>query len=193
MITAGVASIVSLLTLGVVATPAYAHAKLLRTDPAGGATVTVPVAAVTLTFNQPVKQRSTVVTVSGADGAVYSEGTARVVDANVIQAVRALPAGAAWVSWNTLSADGHPLQGGFGFAVAPSAAPTTAPPTTRPPATTAPADPAGGPSGAGDATPVSRKTSSGWVWPAAAGAVIALALAVGLIWRRRRVDPAPRS
>jgi methionine-rich copper-binding protein CopC len=182
-ITAGLASITAVLALGIVATPAYAHAKLLRSDPATGSTVTTPVTAITLTFNEPVKQPSTVVGVVGADGVSYSEGAARVVDTSVIQAVRPLPAGFVQVSWKTVSADGDPVRGEIGFAVAPSAAPTTAPPTTAPPTTTAPE------ASAGATDPMPTVTSNTWIWPVVAAVGLIAALALGFLWRRKRREP----
>jgi LPXTG-motif cell wall-anchored protein len=184
-ITAGLASVAAVLATGVVATPAYAHAKLLKSDPATGSTVTTPVTAITLTFNEPVKQQSTVVGVVGADGVSYSEGAARVVDTNVIQAVRPLPAGFVQVSWKTVSADGDPVRGEIGFAVAPSAAPTTAPPTTAPPTTTAPT-----PTGSADVIdPIPTTASNTWLWPTVAAVVLIAALALGFLWRRKRREP----
>jgi methionine-rich copper-binding protein CopC len=185
ILAAGLASAASLLALGIAATPAYAHAKLLKSDPATGAMVTAPIASVTLTFNEPVKQQSTVVTVAGADGASYSDSAARVVDSNVIQAVRALPAGAVSVSWKTVSADGDPIQGEFTFGVAPSAVPTTAPPTS--------ASPEAAPQPEKQPGKQPGKTSMSWVWPSVTGAVVVGALALGLLWRRRRADTPPRS
>src|SRR4051812_21697579 len=97
------------------ATPAWAHAKLLRTTPAADGTAAEPFTAVTLTFNEPVRQSATTVTVADADGGSHSDGGARVVDSDVIQAVRTLPAGPVRVSWKTVSADGDPIQGTFAF------------------------------------------------------------------------------
>jgi methionine-rich copper-binding protein CopC len=71
--------------MGVWAAPAWAHARLLRSAPGDGTTVTQPVTEVTLTFNEPVKQRSTTVVVTGSDGSSFSDGAARVVDTTVTQ------------------------------------------------------------------------------------------------------------
>ncbi|MGI5240073.1 copper resistance CopC family protein [Dactylosporangium sp. CA-139066] len=151
------------------ATPAWAHATLLRTDPADGATVTVAVAAVTLTFNENVKQQFSTIVVTGADGQSYVDGAPRVVDRTLVQAVKPLPAGAVRVAWRTVSADGHPIEGQFGFTNAASGAPVA---PSRPPVT-ATAGPA-----AGDGE------SAGWLW-SVAGGVVLVVVAAGAVWWRR--------
>lgn len=182
-----VAGVTALVAVSFVATPAWAHAKLLRTTPATDGTATEPFTAVTLTFNEPVKQQSTSVVVSGSDGVSYTEGGARVVDTDVIQAVRPLPAGPVRVTWKTVSADGDAINGEFGFTVAPSAAPTTAPPTTAPPTTAAP-EAALTATAQSEPEPEKASTSTPWV-PIGVGVVVLAALAVaGMFWRRRRTD-----
>ncbi|MDT5026158.1 MAG: CopC domain [Micromonosporaceae bacterium] len=57
--------------------PAFAHSQLLGTKPAGGATLTGSASSVSLTFNEPVKQRfstslSTARAVSPTVGAMYA-------------------------------------------------------------------------------------------------------------------------
>jgi copper resistance protein C len=189
VVAAAVAIVAAVAASLLFAAPAWAHTKLVRTVPATDGTATEPFAAVTLTFNQPVRQSATTVTVTAADGASYSDGAARVVDADVIQAVRTVPAGPVRVTWQTVSADGHPIQGTFGFTVAPSAVPTTAPPTTAPattaPATTAPATTAP----PAEAARPSRRTSgeqATWLPWTAGLAAVALVAGGGLYLRRRR-------
>jgi methionine-rich copper-binding protein CopC len=165
-------------------TPAWAHARLLATSPANGAQVTGPVTEVTLTFNEMVRQRSTTVAVVGADGTSYGDGAARVVDHNVIQAVRALPAGTYRVAWQTVSADGDPEGDQFGFTIVgpPSPAAQAQPPagTSQP----APAVPTTPPAAA-QPVPAGDSGNLTWLWVPLAAVVLVALLAAGLLWRRR--------
>jgi hypothetical protein len=167
------------------ATPAWAHATLLSTSPGDGALVTGPVTEVTLKFNEMVRQRSTTVTVTGADGTSYSNGAARVVDHDVIQAVKPLPAGVYRVAWHTVSADGDPEGNQFSFKIAEPPAPTTA--AAEPSTTTAHADPTSAPP---PATGAAGKSSGlGWLWVPVAAVLLAALVAAGLLYRRRRSAP----
>ncbi|NJC86785.1 copper resistance CopC family protein [Planosporangium mesophilum] len=112
---------VSFLTVAVLAAvpaPAWAHSQLLATTPPDRATVTAPISEVTLTFNEPVQQRFSVVVVNGPGGVLYSHGPVRVVDTTVHQPVSPLRSGSYTVRWRVVSADSHPVEGTFGFTVA---------------------------------------------------------------------------
>jgi methionine-rich copper-binding protein CopC len=179
----GAAALAVTAALCMPATPAWAHAKLLRTSPAEAAQVADPVTAVTLTFNEMVRQRSTTVAVTGADGTSYSDGAARVVDHDVIQAVRPLPAGTYRVVWKTVSADGDPTQGQFGFTMAAPPSPTpsqTQNPTPSPP----PAATSEAPGAAAERTAASSGT--GWIWALVVAILLAALVAGAFVWRRRR-------
>jgi methionine-rich copper-binding protein CopC len=187
-VTGVLASVGALVAFGVSTSPAWAHAALLRTTPATNTTVTEPVTTVTLTFNEPVKQQPTIVTVATSDGTSHSDGAARVADTTVTQAVRPLPAGAVRVTWRTVSADGDPIQGEFSFTVAPAAAPaTTAPAPTSP--GPSPAQPSGPVAVAASSTAVAGQETTGsslpWVLGIAA-AVLLLGLGAVALLRRRR-------
>ncbi len=177
---AGLAAVVAVLLVGLPASPASAHARLIRTDPAENTTVANPVTAITLTFNEPVKQRSTTVAVSASDGSSYSEGDPRVVDTAVIQAVRPVPAGEVRVVWRTVSADGDPIQGEYGFTMAPPAVPATTPPplVASSPAAVLPS------SGVASAT-VRTSSRAAW-WLAGGGLAVLVTVAAGALWWRRR-------
>ncbi|WP_432838614.1 copper resistance CopC family protein [Dactylosporangium sp. CA-092794] len=166
------------------AAPAWAHATLLKTDPADGATVTAAPAAVTFTFNQNVKQQFSTIVVTGADGRSYSDGTPHSVDTTLTQAVKPLPPGEVQVAWRTVSADGHPIEGRFAFtnaAPAPSAAASTAAAVAGPAratsvaAATAVAGPAAGDDG-----------STELLWAVAGGVVVVLLAGGMVLWRRSR-------
>jgi methionine-rich copper-binding protein CopC len=116
------------------ATPASAHSQLRSTEPTAKATVTTPLAQVTLTFDEQVRGRFSTVVVRDATGRSWSDGAVQVVDDDVHQAVYPLRSGAYTVAWRVVSADGHPVEGEYGFTVALPAAlePTSGPPTSPP-------------------------------------------------------------
>lgn len=153
------------------AAPAWAHSRLLGTDPADGATVTAPMPAVTLTFNEVVRADLSTVLVEGtADRTGYGDGPAQVVDHELSQPVRPLPSGDYRVAWRAISVDGHPVQGEFRFTVA-------LPPGREPAASAAP-EPARPPA-------VERDGPATWWWAAGAGVAV-VAVAAGLARVRRR-------
>ncbi|MFG2043617.1 copper resistance protein CopC [Dactylosporangium sp. NPDC048998] len=164
------------------ARPAFAHDRLLSTDPADGASVTTPVTAVTLTFNEPVKSKFSTIVVTGADGASHAQGAPRGVDATLIQAVSALPPGPVRVAWRAVSADGHPIQGQFTFtnaAPAPTSAAASPSPTTAGAIATASSPVAARPAAGG-------RDSSTAVWWIVAAVVLVPAAGGGWLWSRRR-------
>jgi methionine-rich copper-binding protein CopC len=182
------AALVALLGVAFPAAPAWAHAKLLSTDPAAGATVATAVTTITLTFNEPVRQQMTTVTVTGPDGVSYSDGNARSVDKQVLQGVKPLPAGAIRVVWKTVSPDGDPIQGTFAFSNA-AAPPTSAAPSPSPAqASASPQVPAPAVSSlAPNARAASDdQGSDGLVWWLVAAAIVLVALTAGAFWFRRR-------
>src|SRR5262249_55547186 len=106
-----------------IATPANAHSVLLATKPTDTGVVTAPISEVTLTFNERVHGDFTTVVVNGprpgGSGSVsYSDGHVQVIDDVVHQKVYPLRSGDYQVSWRAISADGHPVEGQFGFKVA---------------------------------------------------------------------------
>ncbi|WP_238005823.1 copper resistance protein CopC [Dactylosporangium sp. AC04546] len=181
------AAAAGLLVLLVPAQPAWAHAKLVKTDPADGATVGAPLAAVTFTFNEMVKQQFSTVVVTGADGVSYSDGAPKSVDKTLTQPVKPLPNGAVRVAWRTVSVDGHPIEGQFTFTNA-AAAPTSAAPSSPPPsATTAPAGTVSSAAPTLAADPASDDSGSGGVvWLVLGGVAVVLVLVGGVVWWRRR-------
>ncbi|MQA24167.1 MAG: copper resistance protein CopC [Micromonosporaceae bacterium] len=107
------------------ASPAAAHAALLRTSPGQGAVVEVPPEQVVLTFSEPVEAVADQVRIIGPNGARADRGGARVSGERLRIPLRSgAPRGTYLVSFRVISADGHPVSGGFSFSVgAPSAAP----------------------------------------------------------------------
>lgn len=123
--------LLSLLVLPLLtATPALAHAGLIGTDPADGSVVPTAPATVSLTFSEPVSPAGDATRLFDAAGQQVP------VEVAVTDAVLALTPGAALadgtyvVAWRVISADGHPISGGFRFSVgAPSAQVVDAPDT----------------------------------------------------------------
>ncbi len=106
------------------AAPASAHAVLLRTSPDSGAILPDAPARVTLTFNEPVRLVSQDIDVVGPDGRQLRGGRPTVTgDGSVVHIP--LPGnllrGTFLVSYRIISADSHPVAGGFSFSIgAPS-------------------------------------------------------------------------
>ncbi|MDG6106997.1 copper resistance protein CopC [Dactylosporangium aurantiacum] len=182
---ATLAAVAALLVILLPARPAWAHAMLVKSDPAAGATVTAPLTAVTFTFNEMVKQQFSTVVVTGADGVSYSDGTPKSVDKTLTQPVKPLPPGAVKVVWRTVSGDGHPLEGQFTFTNA-APAPSSAAPSSAPPTSAAPAPPPSATTGAADPASSSDDGGSGLLWPASVAAAVVLVLVGGTLWWRRR-------
>ena len=104
------------------AAPAAAHAVLLRTDPSPQTTVKTPPAAVHLVFSEAVEVAFGAVRVFDVDGQRVDKGKIQTANGRREVVVPAsLPAGTFTVTWRVVSADGHPVHGGFQFYVgAPS-------------------------------------------------------------------------
>lgn len=104
--------------LGVAAGPAGAHDALESTVPADDAVLPSPPSEVVLTFGADQLAMGTAVTVTGPDGDDHAEGAPRVAGDVVTQAVTLeAPAGDYTVQWRSVSGDGHPTSGEFGFFV----------------------------------------------------------------------------
>ncbi len=102
--------------------PAAAHAVLLRTDPSPQTTVKTPPAAVKLDFSEAVEVAFGAVRVFDVDGKRVDKGKIETANGRREVVVPAsLPGGTYTVTWRVVSADGHPVHGGFQFYVgAPS-------------------------------------------------------------------------
>ena len=175
--------------------PAAAHTGLESTDPAADSSVASAPAAVTLTFGGRVIGAD--VTVTGPDGAPATTGPVAVEGSVVRVPIDGTAPGRYDVEWRATAADGHPLEGSFGFEHAPpvspeqTAAPSSAAPssgTPSPAAGTTPGTPVGtrndvietaSDDDGGDGTP-------GWVLPVLAAAAVAVGAVLVLLLRRRR-------
>lgn len=213
-----VAVLVLLATVGF-ALPAAAHASLIGSDPADGATLATAPARVTLTFDDTLEDLGAVVTVTGPDGAEYQAGDAVVDGVTLSTAVQPLPAAGTYsVAYRVVSDDGHPVEGQLRFALAAAPASTPAGPATSPVTTSgAPTTPAGSTTTASPGAPatgtqntvtpatvtpasvtndtgVAAAGSTGgspvWPWLVVALAVIG-AIGAALFLRRRKAAGAP--
>ncbi len=102
--------------------PAAAHAVLLRTDPSPQTTVKAPPTEVKLEFSEAVEVAFGAVRVFDVDGKRVDKGKIETANGRRDVVVPAtLPGGTYTVTWRVVSADGHPVHGGFQFYVgAPS-------------------------------------------------------------------------
>lgn len=100
-----------------VSTTAFAHSYLGSSTPTDGETVTEPLQEITLNFDGKIEQGSffdlqnTTGTTIDIDQFIIGDGTLK----GTFTA--ALPNDAYTVNWSIMSADGHPLEGTFSFAV----------------------------------------------------------------------------
>lgn len=101
-----------------VATPAFAHASLVRANPARDTTV-APIQRVQLEFSAHVETRFSTVQVVSASGQPVAGDSAVGSDNRTLTATltRPLAPGAYRVEWRIVSADGHRMQGDYGFTV----------------------------------------------------------------------------
>lgn len=175
------------------ATPAFAHAELIDSNPAQDAALATPPQQVVLTFNEPVTLGANPVTVTGPGGASWTVG-APVADGAVLTApVQASgPAGTYSIIYEVVSKDGDDVTGAVTFtltaAVAPPATTTTTTTTTTEPTTTTEAPP----TTTSVAPAAGESTDDGgvpaWVWVLAA--VVVLAVGVVVVLRLRRAKGA---
>jgi methionine-rich copper-binding protein CopC len=98
---------------------AAAHARLQGADPAPGAVVLVPPAAIRLTFSEPVEAALSGVTLT--DPAGHRVPTGKPATDPKDQAVLVVPVtgtlspGPHKVAWHAVAADSHKTSGSFGF------------------------------------------------------------------------------
>ena len=128
---------------------AFAHAGLVSSDPAEGATLQSAPARVTLEFSEPIEAPAYVV-VTGPDSTTHQLEDPAVADAVVTQRLdpatlaAARTEGAWTIAYRVVSADGHAVQGHVRFRVS-SAAPEV-PEPGEPVSTSMPSEPTDAPS-----------------------------------------------
>jgi putative copper export protein/methionine-rich copper-binding protein CopC len=101
---------------------AQAHAALIRTSPAQGSIVTTAPSEIVITFSEVVQPVPTRITVIAPDGKRIDSGNPRVQGDDMHIPLRTnVPGGTYLVSYRVISADSHPVGGGFTYSVgAPS-------------------------------------------------------------------------
>lgn len=165
----------------VTATPAFAHAELIASDPAQNASIAAPPQQISLTFNEAVTVPANPVTITGPDGTTWTAGTPSIAGAVVtVPVTPAGPAGAYTLAYQVVSDDGDDVRGSVQFTLtAAVTAPTTAPPPTTetteaPPSTTASATNTAADSSDSDSgVPV-------WVWILGAVVLVVVGVTVAL-------------
>jgi copper transport protein len=108
---------------------AWAHASLTGTDPADGTLLAAAPSTVTLTFSEPVRVDDGGVRLLTAAGDELPSTAVAVDNRVVITPAAPLGTGTVIVSWQVISADSHPISGGFTFAVGERTAGAAAVPT----------------------------------------------------------------
>lgn len=160
------------------AAPAAAHNALRSADPAQEARLTTAPRAVTLEFVEALKPTFTTIVLTDSGNQKVPAGEPVIAGAKVTLAVTGtLPNGSYTVAYRVVSADGHPVQGSYRFAVADPAAPTTA----AAPAASAPSTPS--------PTVAAARSSAGHgpgPLMVAGGVLAAVALGAVVVARRRR-------
>jgi methionine-rich copper-binding protein CopC len=99
---------------------AWAHAKLVKSDPARRAVLKQPPAQVRLWFNEAIEPSFSTVKVLDASAKAVTERAARVSPSNNRLLVLELPdlaEGTYTVGFEVLSVDGHTVKSGFAFTV----------------------------------------------------------------------------
>lgn len=101
--------------------PAAAHAGLVDSNPASGASVQ-QAPEVRLRFAEPIDPRVVALVITGPDGREQSAGPPSVAGAEVVQPLVPGAGGGTYrVAYRVVSTDGHPVQGQMGFVVTASA------------------------------------------------------------------------
>lgn len=120
---AGLLAVIVFLAGLAVSDQAFAHAALIKTDPADGAVLAQGPAQFSLTFSEPVSPL--VLTLVKPDGKPVPLTSFRLSDQTVeIDNPQLLKSGTHVLSWRVISADGHPVGGSLLFSIgAPSEPP----------------------------------------------------------------------
>ena len=100
------------------ASPAAAHAFLVRTQPIQGSVVQDAPSQIVVTFSEPVQPVNDKIKILGPDGKQYQTGKSTVTGSALTIPVRSgTPKGTYVVEYRVISADGHPVGAGFTFSL----------------------------------------------------------------------------
>ncbi len=112
--------LVAFALLALASVPAFAHAHLVKAQPAAGGTMHEPPSEVTLRFNEKLEPKFSSIVVRDATGKQVDKGDAAVdqTDRMVIRVpLPPLEPGVYKVEWHAMSADTHKVNGDFTFKV----------------------------------------------------------------------------
>lgn len=113
-----VAVTLALTATGLIAGPASAHAQLVSTDPADGATISAPPATVTLTFDEALLADTETISINDENGNVVASQQATPEGSTVsVPWPAELTTGTFQVAYRVVSGDGHPVTGAFTFTI----------------------------------------------------------------------------
>jgi methionine-rich copper-binding protein CopC len=111
-------TIAALAVAATLGTVLLAHAKLEKTEPASGATLTAPPPQVQLWFNEKLDPAVSKIEVTGPSGKVELGPAHSMQPKSLMAAFKTeIPDGKYTVNWQTAGDDGHPQKGEFGFTV----------------------------------------------------------------------------
>lgn len=111
----------SFIALLALAPSASAHASLTSTEPAAGAILNNPPNEIVLRFSEPVQADDGGVKVLDSKGTRVDDGTVTQPDGRTVRVpLDGLGDGGYVVAWKVVSADGHPIGGGFTWRVGES-------------------------------------------------------------------------
>ena len=176
---ASVTAVTALLVLGPAA--ALAHAELVTSNPANGATLTASPVTISATFAEPFDTTRSSMELLGPDGATLAPnepGVAATAESMTISGFGTLAAGTYSVRWTTITPDDNGIERGtFAFTLATATAVPSASPSASPDAAaTAAASPGAG-----------TGAASGGIGDVALPLVaLAVLVVVGLAWFLRR-------
>jgi methionine-rich copper-binding protein CopC len=166
---------------------AAAHATLISSDPADGASLASAPQRVTLVFDEPLPQGLNTVAITGPGQTRWETGDVSTTGNTISTAMKpSAPAGDYIVGYRIVSEDAHPLTGTVRFRLTTSGASaqppaaTTAPETAAGAQPTQPAEPSrfAGQPASGSAPPV-------WPWVAGGLALVVVAGGAAVLLRRR--------
>ena len=173
-----IARTVVAVTLGLVAlaglavAPASAHSKLVSSSPVDGATLDLPPATVSFTFDEPLLPGTQTISINDENGNVIATESASPDGVTISVPWPAVAStGEFQVAYRVVSGDGHPVTGAIMLTI--RGAPTSSSSAAAPTSTIAPA-----------AEP-ERGIAGGLVVTIALGVLIVVVAGVTL-WRRRR-------
>ncbi len=156
------------------AAPAFAHTRLVSSDPPDGASLDSVPQRVSLTFNEPMQAGFATITVIGPNSTPYQSGEVTATGGTVAIPVAPLgPAGRYEIGYRVISEDGHPVTGSVGFQLT-TPGPAAATPTPAPAVAVAASSSPPAPATAAAAPAATSADDNGGppVWPWIVGGVV---------------------